>query len=80
MDAFTGSRGREVAATTTQHPIERSVARFLAAARDGDTNVFCTPSDADGTLDGVVAAEEALEGGSTVPVDSFQSATTRRSP
>src|SRR5207302_10621650 len=30
------SRGRDVHAKTTQHPIERGVERFLAAARDGD--------------------------------------------
>src|SRR5205807_338668 len=62
------SRGRKIEATTKQHPIERSVARFLEAARDGDASrVFCTPKDAAGTLAVVVACEEALETGTTVP-------------
>ena len=56
------SRGRDVHAKTTQHPIERGVERFLAAARDGDkAGVFCTPRDAAGTLAAVVACEQALE-------------------
>ena len=64
------SRGRDVHAKTTQHPIERGVERFLAAARDGDkAGVFCTPRDAAGTLAAVVACEQALENGGTVPVD-----------
>ena len=64
------SRGRDVHAKTTQHPIERGVERFLAVARDGDkAGVFCTPRDAAGTLAAVVACEQALENGGTVPVD-----------
>jgi hypothetical protein len=63
------SRGREIDAATKQHPIERSVVRFLDAARDGDgTRVFCTPSDAAGTLAVVIACEEALASGGTVSV------------
>ncbi|HKP19584.1 MAG TPA: Gfo/Idh/MocA family oxidoreductase [Gaiellaceae bacterium] len=63
------SRGREIDAATRQHPIERGVERFLDAARDGDrSRVFCTPEDAAGTLAVVVACEEALAGGGTVPV------------
>jgi predicted dehydrogenase len=64
------SRGHEVRAKTAQHPIERSVARFLTAARDGDgASVFCTPRDAAGTLAVVVACEQALSSGATVAVD-----------
>jgi myo-inositol 2-dehydrogenase/D-chiro-inositol 1-dehydrogenase len=63
------SRGREIDAATKQHPIERSVVRFLDAARDGDgTRVFCTPADAAGTLAVVIACEEALASGGTVSV------------
>jgi len=63
------SRGREIEARTTQHPIERSVARFLEAAREGDgTRVFCTPAEAAGTLAVVVACEQALRTGATVDV------------
>ena len=37
---------------------------------DGDkAGVFCTPRDAAGTLAAVVACEQALENGGTVPVD-----------
>lgn len=63
------SRGREISARTIQHPIERGVERFLAAARNGDkTAVFCTPRDAAGTLAVVLACEAALESGGSVPV------------
>ena len=63
------SRGREIDATTHQHPIERSVVRFLEAARAGDgSRVFCTPSDATGTLAAVIACEEALQTGTAVSV------------
>ena len=42
----------------------------MAVARDGDkAGVFCTPRDAAGTLAAVVACEQALENGCTVPVD-----------
>ena len=64
------SRGREIQATTAQHPIERSVERFFAAARDGDAaGVFCTPRDAAGTLAAVVGCEQALADGGTVAVE-----------
>ena len=64
------SRGRKVEATMKQHPIERSVARFFAAAREGDAaSVFCTPRDAAGTLAAVIACEQALDSGATVNVD-----------
>jgi predicted dehydrogenase len=63
------SRGREIEARTEQHPIERSVARFVEAARDGDpSRVFCTPAEAAGTLAVVIACEEALQTGATVSV------------
>jgi myo-inositol 2-dehydrogenase / D-chiro-inositol 1-dehydrogenase len=63
------SRGRQVDAATKQHPIERSVVRFLDAARDGDgSRVFCAPADAAGTLAVVIACEEALMSGGTVSV------------
>jgi myo-inositol 2-dehydrogenase/D-chiro-inositol 1-dehydrogenase len=63
------SRGRQVDAETKQHPIERSVVRFLEAARDGEgSRVFCTPTDAAGTLAVVIACEEALASGGTVSV------------
>jgi myo-inositol 2-dehydrogenase/D-chiro-inositol 1-dehydrogenase len=63
------SRGRSIEAKTTQHPIERGVERFLAAARDGDAaRVFCTPRDALGTLATVIACEEALTTGAAVRV------------
>ena len=63
------SRGRQVDAATKQHPIERSVVRFLEAVRDGGgPRVFCTPADAAGTLAVVIACEEALASGGTVAV------------
>ena len=63
------SRGRSVEATSRQHPVERSVDRFLAAAREGNKNgVFCLPADAAGTLSVAVACEEALASGGTVKV------------
>jgi len=66
------SRGRPVEATMRQHPFERGVDRFLAAARSGDkTNVFCTPEDAGGSLAVAVACEEALLSGGTAAVPSF---------
>jgi len=66
------SRGREIDAKTTQHPIERSVQRFVEAARGGDkTGVFCTPADAAGSLAVVIACEEALESGGTEFVPSY---------
>jgi myo-inositol 2-dehydrogenase/D-chiro-inositol 1-dehydrogenase len=64
------SRGQKVEATMTQHPIERSVTRFFAAAREGDAaSVFCTPRDAAGTLAAVIACERALDSGTTINVD-----------
>ena len=61
------SRGRPVSAAATEHPFERSVARFLEAARAGDPSlVFCTPGDAAATLAVAVACERALDTGELV--------------
>jgi myo-inositol 2-dehydrogenase/D-chiro-inositol 1-dehydrogenase len=66
------SRGKQIGASMTQHPLERSVDRFVAAARAGDkTGVFCKPADAAGTLAVVVACEAALASAGTVSVPSF---------
>jgi predicted dehydrogenase len=63
------SRGEAIAARAAQHPFERSVARFLEAARAGDpSRVFCTPPDALATLAVAVACERALETGEVVAV------------
>ena len=61
------SRGTPVEATSAQHPFERSIDRFLEAARAGDpAHVFCTPRDAERTLAVARACEEALATGGTV--------------
>lgn len=66
------SGGHQVEATLKQHPLERSMARFVAAVRDGDkTAVFCTPADAAGSLAVAVACEEALLSGGTVAVPGY---------
>ena len=66
------SRGASSSRDDGQHPMERTLERFLAAARDDDaTRVFCTPRDAAGTLAVVVACEEALATGGTVQVSAF---------
>jgi myo-inositol 2-dehydrogenase / D-chiro-inositol 1-dehydrogenase len=66
------SNGRDVQATSRQHPMERSVARFVAAAREGKREgVFCTPADAAGTLAVAIACEAALSSGGTVGVPSY---------
>jgi len=63
------SRGRSVEAASRQHPVERSVDRFLAAAREGNKDsVFCLPADAAGTLAVAIACEDALASGGTVKV------------
>ena len=50
-------------------PFDRSVARFLDAARSGDRErVFCTPDDALNTLVVALACERALTDGETAPV------------
>jgi len=66
------SRGKDVDAAMTQHPIERGVRRFFEAAEAGDqSRVFCTAEAAAGTLATVIACEQALASGGTVPVPSF---------
>jgi predicted dehydrogenase len=66
------SRGQQVEATSRQHPFERSVGRFVAAAREGNkAGVFCSPADAAGTLAVAVACEDALVSGGTVAVPSY---------
>jgi myo-inositol 2-dehydrogenase / D-chiro-inositol 1-dehydrogenase len=63
------SRDRPVHAAMRQHPSDRTVERFLDAARSGDrAAVFCTPLDAAGTLAVALACEEAIASGDTVPV------------
>jgi predicted dehydrogenase len=65
------SRGQAVDARSTQHPIERGVELFLAAAAAGDPGgVACTPRDAAGTLATVLACEQAVMDGATVPVEA----------
>jgi myo-inositol 2-dehydrogenase / D-chiro-inositol 1-dehydrogenase len=67
------SRGQTVEASSSQHPFERSVARFLDAARAGDPGrVFCTPRDATSTLAVALACEAALASGGTVRVPAYQ--------
>lgn len=66
------SRGQQIEATTRQHPLERSVSRFVAAARQRNRNgVFCAPADAAGTLAVAIACEDALKGGGTVAVPAL---------
>jgi predicted dehydrogenase len=66
------SGDQKVEATSRHHPLERSMARFVAAAREGDKKgVFCTPADAAGSLAVAVACEEALLSGGTVAVPSY---------
>ncbi|TML74462.1 MAG: Gfo/Idh/MocA family oxidoreductase [Actinobacteria bacterium] len=63
------SKGEQVEARSREHPFERSIARFLEAARaDDPTRVFCTPSDAARTLAVANACEQALATGDTVAV------------
>jgi len=68
--AMTGTvGGQPVAAEGQQVPFERSVGRFLDAARAGQPGqVFCTPADAVRTLAVATAAEQALLEGGTVRV------------
>ncbi len=66
------SAGRPIEATSQRHPHERSVARFIGAAREGKRErVFCSPVDAAGTLAVAIACEDALSTGATVPVPSY---------
>jgi myo-inositol 2-dehydrogenase / D-chiro-inositol 1-dehydrogenase len=66
------SRGSPVAATSSHAPFERSVDRFIAAARQGaPAQVLCTPADAARTLAVALAAEEALRTGQACSVSSL---------
>jgi myo-inositol 2-dehydrogenase / D-chiro-inositol 1-dehydrogenase len=67
------ARGSDVeAGAGTAHPSDRSLARFVEAARSGDRDaVFCTPAQAAGTLAVVLACEEAVATGSTVDVAAW---------
>ncbi len=63
------SNGSPVEAMSRIRPFERSLDRFIAAARTGDCGiVFCPPDDAIRTLAVAAAAEEALLSGQTVAV------------
>lgn len=63
--------GSPVVAASQGPPFERSVNRFLAAARAGDPDmVLVSPADAARTLAVAVAAEEALRTGATISVPS----------
>jgi myo-inositol 2-dehydrogenase/D-chiro-inositol 1-dehydrogenase len=71
--AMTGaSRGRPIEAKAKQNPFERSVQRFLEAARVADPErVFCTPSDALGTLAVAEACQQAIATGHLVEVPTL---------
>jgi len=61
--------GRPVSATGHALPFDRSIDRFVAAARAADPGiVFCTPADALRTLAVAAAAEQALTSGRRVTV------------
>jgi myo-inositol 2-dehydrogenase / D-chiro-inositol 1-dehydrogenase len=63
------SNGAPVAAAAQVRPFDRSVDRFVAAARSGAPElVCCDPRDAIATLAVAAAAEDALASGQTVPV------------
>jgi myo-inositol 2-dehydrogenase/D-chiro-inositol 1-dehydrogenase len=66
------SRGEPVALRAAGPPFERSVRRFLDAARDRDPDaVACGPADAAATLAVAVAAERALGGARSVRVEAL---------
>jgi len=63
------SNGVPVSATSHIPPFERSVDRFIAAVRSGESGfVFCAPGDAIRTLAVASASEDALVSGQTVAV------------
>jgi hypothetical protein len=55
------------------HPFERSIARFVDAAREGSPGaVFCTPPDARETLRTALACERSLlDGGRVVQLSEL---------
>ena len=64
------ARSGQVALRAASSPAERSMRRFLEAARDRDPGgVVCTPSDAAATLAVAIAAERALETAQAVTVE-----------
>src|SRR5215510_14753916 len=66
------ARGEPVARHAAPAPSERSMRRFLDAARDRDpAGVVCTPPDAAATLAVAVAAERALETAQAVTVETI---------
>jgi myo-inositol 2-dehydrogenase/D-chiro-inositol 1-dehydrogenase len=66
------SRNDKVETASSVDPLERSLTGFLEAARaDDPARVFCSPRDAAGTLAIVVACEEALASGGTIPVPAI---------
>jgi predicted dehydrogenase len=66
---ISGRSGAQALAAEYADPMERSIARFLEAARSGDPDrIFCPPADALRTLEVAVACERALETGAVVSV------------
>jgi myo-inositol 2-dehydrogenase / D-chiro-inositol 1-dehydrogenase len=66
------ARSGQVALRAASPPAERSMRRFLDAARDRDPGgVVCTPPDAAATLAVAVAAERALETAQAVTVGTI---------
>ena len=61
-----GAAGETVEATAATDPRISSVDRFLAAVRDGDRRVPCSPADALHTLRVALACEQAIASGETV--------------
>jgi myo-inositol 2-dehydrogenase / D-chiro-inositol 1-dehydrogenase len=63
------SKGRKVDVRCSRHPFERTIARFIDAARAGDpSQVFCMPADAAQTLAIALACDRALLSRGTVVV------------
>jgi myo-inositol 2-dehydrogenase / D-chiro-inositol 1-dehydrogenase len=66
---ISGRSGADTLVGDYGDPMDRSIARFLDAARGGDgDNVFCRPADALRTLAVALACERALESGAVVSV------------
>jgi myo-inositol 2-dehydrogenase/D-chiro-inositol 1-dehydrogenase len=64
------ARSGQVELRAASSPPERSMRRFLEAAREGDPGrVVCTPADAAATLAVAIAAERALETAQAVTVE-----------
>jgi myo-inositol 2-dehydrogenase / D-chiro-inositol 1-dehydrogenase len=63
------SNCEEVDVRSSQHPFERTIARFIESAKASDpSHVFCVPADAARTLAVALACERALFSGATVAV------------